>query len=83
MNRNKFIPLKRLERHHLLETVTMNDSVSKTLKNVYVDLLSAILKAHQSEQWLTMARLMDVAGDLCWKINEFERDATVKEESAP
>ena len=61
----------------------MSDAASKTLKNVYADLLSAILKAHQSEQWLTMARLLDVAGDLCWKINEFERDTPAKEERVP
>ena len=46
----------------------MNTKETETLEKIYLSVMASVIEAHQEHDWEVMARLLELAGDLCWRM---------------
>lgn len=56
----------------------MNQKV-ETLHEIYTEVMGAVEKAHETDDWELMAALLEVASDLAWRMKaRIEEEVEVK-----
>jgi len=67
MNRSRWTQWRDVKRRNL-ERLPVNTKETETLEKIYLSVMASVIEAHQEHDWEVMARLLELAGDLCWRM---------------